>query len=290
MLVQQMVNGITLGSIYALMAIGYAMVFSLLELINFSHGQIFMLGAFIGLYSAKLISGNFIVILSVAVVLTAIAGISVERIAVSPLRKKGAPKVSSLISTLAIGIIIENLVLVICGSRFQGFKPPFEVKYFDILGVRISSLEVVIIILSLLLMMVISIFMYKTKYGMAIRSCSQDIETTSLMGVNVNIFIAATFAVGSMLAAVAGVLIGYYYNFVEPSMGAIVGMKGFTASVLGGRGMISGGVLGGFVLGILESLGTMIFTAQYRDTIAFTVLILILLFKPDGLLGKRRNR
>jgi branched-chain amino acid transport system permease protein len=290
MLIQQIVNGITLGSIYALMAIGYAMVFSLLELINFSHGQIFMLGAFLGLYTMRLISGNFIVILGVAVVLTALAGICVERIAVSPLRKKGAPKVSSLITTLSMGIIIENLVLVICGSRFQGFKPPFEVKYFDIYGIRISSLEIVIIALALSLMVVISLFMYKTKYGMAIRGCSQDIETTSLMGVNVNIFIAATFGVGSMLAAAAGILIGYYYNFVEPSMGAIVGMKGFTASVLGGRGMISGGVLGGFVLGILESLGTMVFTAQYRDTIAFTVLILILLFKPDGLLGKRRDK
>ena len=287
MFLQQITNGVVLGSIYALMAIGYAMVFSLLELINFSHGQVFMFGAYIGLYASKLISDNVLVVFGVAMLAATALGIGVQQIAVGPLRKKAAPKVSSLITTLAMGIIIENAVLIIFGSKFQGFKPPFAVRYLDIGGVRISSLEIVIIALSLFLMVAISLFMYKTKYGMTIRACSQDSEITSLMGVNVGSVISATFAVGSLLAAVAGVLIGYYYNFVEPSMGAIVGLKGFTASVLGGRGMISGGVVGGLVLGIVESLGTMIFSAQYRDSISFTILILILLFKPEGLLGKR---
>ncbi len=290
MLLQQIINGVVLGSIYALMAIGYAMVFSLLELINFSHGQVFMFGAYIGLYTAKLISGSIVAIFGVAMLVTTILGISIQQIAVAPLRKKGAPKVSSLITTLAMGIIIENSVLVLFGSKFQGFKPPFAVTYLDLYGIRISSLEIVIILLSIVLMALISLFMYRTKYGMSIRACSQDIEMTSLMGVDVNVVVSATFAVGSILAAVAGILIGYYYNFVEPSMGSIVGLKGFTASVLGGRGMISGGVLGGLVLGVVESLGTMAFSAQYRDSIAFTLLILILLFKPEGLLGKRRAR
>jgi branched-chain amino acid transport system permease protein len=290
MFLQQIINGIVLGSIYALMAIGYAMVFSLLELINFSHGQVFMFGAYIGLYASKLVPGNILAIFGISMMAATIVGIGVHRIAVSPLRKRSGPKVSSLITTLAMGIIIENAVLVIFGSKFQGFKPPFTVHYLDIYGIRISSLEIIIILLSLGLMILISLFMYKTKYGMTIRACSQDMEITSLMGVNVNTIVSATFAVGSILAAVAGVLIGYYYNFVEPSMGAIVGLKGFTASVLGGRGMISGGALGGLVLGIIESLGTMAFSAQYRDSIAFTLLILILLFKPEGLLGKRKTR
>jgi branched-chain amino acid transport system permease protein len=288
MFLQQITNGVVLGSIYALMAIGYAMVFSLLELINFSHGQVFMFGAYIGLYASKLIADNVLVVFGVAMLVASVLGMAVQQIAVGPLRKRGASKVSSLITTLAMGIIIENAVLIIFGSKFQGFKPPFAVRYLDIVGIRISSLEIVIIALSIFLMIAISLFMYRTKYGMTIRACSQDSEITSLMGVNVGTVISATFAVGSLLAAVAGVLIGYYYNFVEPSMGAIVGLKGFTASVLGGRGMISGGVVGGLVLGIVESLGTMIFSAQYRDSISFTILILILLFKPEGLLGKRR--
>lgn len=290
MILQQIVNGITLGSIYALMAIGYAMVFSLLELINFSHGQIFMLGAYIGLYLMRLIDSSFLFVFVLAILCTGIAGIGVERLAIKPLRERNASKVAALITTLGLGIFIENTVLLVCGSDFKAFKPPFAIKYFEVLGARISSLELLIIFLSLFLMIVLNVFIFKTKHGVAIRACSQDVDTTSLMGINVSTVIASTFCVGSILAAAAGILVGFYYNFIEPSMGAIVGMKGFTASVLGGRGLISGGVLGGLVLGILESLGTTLFTAQYRDIISFGVLIAILLVKPEGILGKKRSK
>ena len=290
MLLQYIVNGITLGSIYALMAIGYAMVFSILELINFSHGQVFMLGGIFGFYALQLIPGPAALGLLAAVLLTGVVGIGVEQVAIRPLRNRKASTISALITTLGMGIFIENIVLIVSGSDYKSFEAPFEVHSLEFLGTRITTLELLIVGLSIALMLILNFFIFKTKYGQAIRACSQDIETTSLMGINVNSVISITFATGAMLAAVAGILIGFYYGFVEPAMGSLVGLKGFTASVLGGRGMISGGVLGGIVLGLLESLGSMIFTAQYRDIIAFIVLILMLLIKPEGILGKRRAK
>lgn len=286
-IIQHIVNGIIVGSIYALMAIGFAMVFSLLGLINFSHGQIFMLGGFIALFVTRYISGNLFIVLFLTLALISVVGIGVEKIAIRPLRDRKAARASSLITTLGVGIFIENMVIVIYGADHQSFRPPFPVRFFNVHGVFISSLDIIIIVITLLLLVLISLLMYKTKYGAVIRACSQDFEATSLMGVNVNRIIAGVFAIGSMLAALGGILIGYYFNSVDPGMGTIVGMKGFTASVLGGTGMISGAVVGGIVLGMLESIGAAIFTAQFRDIIAFTALILILLFKPEGLLGKK---
>ena len=288
-MIQHVVNGLIVGSIYALMAIGFAMVFSLLGLINFSHGQIFMLGSFIALFVTRYISGNLFIVLFLTMVFISVVGIGVERIAIRPLRERKAARASSLITTLGVGIFIENMIIVIYGADHQSFRPPFAVRFFNIHGVFISSLDIIIVVTTLVLLILISLLMYKTKYGTVIRACSQDFEATSLMGVNVGRIIAGVFAIGSIFAAIGGILIGYYFNSVDPGMGTIVGLKGFTASVLGGTGMISGAVLGGIVLGLLESVGAAIFTAQYRDIIAFASLILILLFKPEGLLGKRKG-
>jgi branched-chain amino acid transport system permease protein len=289
LLVQQLINGITLGSIYALIAVGYAMVFSLLELINFAHGSIFMVGAFAGLL---LITGShlpFPLAFVLAMVVTGAVGIMVERTAVSPLRRRSAPRVASLISTIGMGILIENLALLTMGTEIRPFPKPFATRSFDVLGARVSSLELVILALSIGLMVLLQLFVRGTRIGTALRACAQDLETTELMGVNTNVVIAVTFGVGSALAASAGILVGMYYNFVEPTMGTMAGIKGFVASVLGGRGLIAGGVLGGLVLGVVESLGVAIISAGYRDVIAFAILILILLFKPAGLLGSAQR-
>ena len=288
MLLQHIANGIIVGSIYALMAIGFAIVFSLLGLINFSHGQVFMFGAFIALHFTRTISSNVFIVLFLTSVVVSVLGIGIERIAIRPLRERKAPRASGLITTLAFGIFIENLVVILFSANPQPFRPPFSVRFHEIHGVFISSLEIFILLFTLVLFVVITLIMRKTKFGVAVRACAQDFEITSLMGINVNRVIAGVFAMGAMLAAVGGILIGYYFRFVEPGMGSIVGLKGFTASVLGGTGMVSGAVLGGYVLGVLESLGAAATTAQYRDIIAFTVLILILLFKPEGILGKKR--
>lgn len=290
MIMQQIVNGITLGSLYSLMAIGYAMVFSLLQLINFAHGQIFMMGSFFGLYLLNYTDLNPIVAFILALIITGILGILVEKTAVAHLRKRKASKVSSLISTLGVGTFLQNFALIVFGSSIKTFEAPFPIINYEIFGVIISSIEIVILLLSIILVIILNIFIYKTKYGVALRSCAQDIDTTQLMGVNANNMIALTFSIGSILAAAAGILVGIYYNSVEPSMGAIVGLKGFIASVLGGVGMISGGMLGGFILGVLENLGTAIFTAQYRDIISFTVLIIVLLIRPEGILGKKGGK
>jgi branched-chain amino acid transport system permease protein len=283
---QQLINGVTLGSVYGLIAVGYALVFSILEIINFAHGAVFMLGAFSGYFlfmaGVPLVPG-----LGLAMIITGFVGLMVERAAIRPLRARKAGRVSSLISTLGMGILLENTALLTFGSEIRAFPKPFKQAFVSLGSAHISTLEIAILALAVVLMIGLSLFVTRTKIGTALRACAQDMDVAELMGVNTNTIIGLTFFVGSALAAAAGVLIGMNYNLVQPAMGTMAGIKGFTASVLGGRGLISGAVVGGFVLGIAESLGAAYVHSGYRDAIAFGLLVIILIVKPTGLLGGR---
>jgi branched-chain amino acid transport system permease protein len=283
-LLQQVVNGLTLGSSYALIALGYTMVYGVLRLINFAHGEIYMVGAFIGLTASQIAGLPFAAAMVIAMAGAAVVGVVVERIAYRPLRK--APRLAALISAIGMSIFLRNLALAVMGPQTRAFPIPFEVKQFTTGRLRISSFDVLILLTSVGLMLGLHFLVHKTKIGKAMRATAEDKETASLMGISVNRVIAFTFAIGSALAASAGVLIGMNFNAVDPSMGMMPGLKGFTAAVLGGVGSIPGAMLGGILLGMAEVMGVALLKSEWRDAIAFGILALVLLVKPSGILGR----
>ncbi|EEG77335.1 branched-chain amino acid ABC transporter permease [Dethiobacter alkaliphilus] len=282
---QQLVNGIVLGSTYALIALGYTMVYGIAELINFAHGEIYMFGAFVGMIMVTIVGLPFLPALVIAMLAAALLGVTVEFIAYRPLRKSS--RLAALISAIGASIFLQNAALLRWGPQSQGFPRPFEVNQIMVAGVRISSLQIYILVISLVLMVALHFLITKTKIGKAMRATAQDKETAALMGINVNRVISFTFAIGSALGAAAGVMVGIYFNSVSPMMGLLPGLKGFVAAVLGGIGNIPGAMLGGIILGIAETMGVAYGDSRYRDAIAFAILIIVLLFKPSGLLGKQ---
>lgn len=283
-MLQQVVNGLTLGSSYALIALGYTMVYGVLRLINFAHGEIYMAGAFIGLMASQVAGLPFAVAMLTAMAGAAVVGVIVERIAYRPLRK--APRLAVLISAIGMSIFLRNLALALMGPQTRAFPIPFEVKQLHVGKLRISSFDVLILLTSVGLMIGLHFLVQKTKIGKAMRAVAEDKETASLMGISVNRIIAFTFAIGSALAAAAGVLIGMNFNAVDPSIGMMPGLKGFTAAVLGGVGSIPGAMLGGLLLGMAEVMGVALLRSEWRDAIAFGILALVLLVKPSGILGR----
>lgn len=282
---QQLVNGIVLGSTYALIALGYTMVYGIAELINFAHGEIYMFGAFVGMMMVTIVGLPFLWALLIAMLAAALLGVTVEFIAYRPLRKSS--RLAALISAIGASIFLQNAALLRWGPQSQAFRPPFSVSAVHLPGgAQISSLQIYILVISLALMVGLHFLITKTKIGRAMRATAQDKETASLMGVNVNRIISFTFAVGSALGAAAGVMVGIYFNSVSPMMGLLPGLKGFVAAVLGGIGNIPGAMLGGVILGVAETMGVAYGDSRYRDAIAFAILIIVLLFKPSGLLGK----
>lgn len=289
--IQQIINGLSVGSIYALIALGYTMVYGIIKLINFAHGDVFMVGAFAGLYIAKGLEQYnlppvvvFLIALVFSMAFSAILGMVIERIAYRPLRN--ASRISILITAVGVSFLLENGGIFIVGPQPKGFPEIIAKKQFEILGLQIDSNQIMILLITVLLMVVLQYIVQKTKTGKAMRAVSFDMEAARLMGINVDRTISSTFAIGSALAAAAGVIFGMTYNSVDPLMGMLPGLKAFVAAVLGGIGSIPGALVGGLLLGTVETGVSSVGYSMWRDGVAFAVLILILIFKPSGLFGK----
>jgi len=286
-LVQQLINGLSLGSLYALIAIGYTMVYGILRLINFAHGDLLMVAAYVGVMGVGLFSWPWPVAFGLAVGLTGLLGVLLERGAYRPLRR--APRISLLISAIAASFLLENLALVIAGGRPKPFPVPAAFTgVFAWGGLFIPCLSLLIPLVTALLLILLFFIVYRTRTGRAMRAIAQDLETVSLLGIDVNRIIAFTFLTGSLLAGAGGLLWAMKYPQVNPFMGILPGLKAFIAAVLGGIGNLTGAVLGGLILGLLEILIVALFPswAGYRDALAFALLILLLLARPTGLLGE----
>lgn len=291
--IQQLINGISVGSIYALIALGYTMVYGIIKLINFAHGDVFMVGSFIGLFSAKFMAGAglppaLVLILSLAISMTlaALLGISVERLAYKPLRK--STRIAALITAIGVSFLLEYTMVLLFGPQAKGFPDILTKKQYQLFGtsIQVDSNQILILITTVILMIVLQYIVHYTKTGKAMRAVSFDQEAARLMGINVDRTISATFAIGSALAAAAGVIFGMTYNSVDPLMGVMPGLKAFVAAVLGGIGSIPGALVGGLLLGTVETEISSLGYSSWRDGVAFAVLILILIFRPSGLFGK----
>jgi branched-chain amino acid transport system permease protein len=283
---QQIINSFSLGSMYALIAIGYTMVYGVLRLINFAHGDIMMVGVYFAFFAMSVFALPFGFAVIVAVGGAVVVGILIDKIAYKPLRK--APRISLLITAIGMSFFLENIVNVLYGSTPIAFSvPDFFSQTYDFSGVIVTPTVIIVPIVTLILMMGILYILYRTKYGMAIRALAFDVETVKLMGIDANKIIMLVFAVGSGLAAVGGVFWGINYPTIEPLMGVLIGLKAFAAAVLGGIGSVVGALLGGLILGFTEVLFVAFMPEYggYKDAIAFIFLILVLLFRPAGIMG-----
>ena len=297
---QQIINGLTLGSVYAIVALGYTMVYGIIQLINFAHGELVMLGAMVAFSVIGALAGTALppVLIVIAGVVAAVpacmlVGYAMERIAYRPLRN--APRLAPLITAIGISIILQHLALLIWGRSPLAFPQIIPLVSFTIGGAIITGVQIAIIAISLLMMGVLTLVVYHTKLGIAMRATSQNPQVAGLMGIDIDRIISFTFIVGAALAAVAGVMVGTYYGIAHYTMGSLLGMKAFSAAVLGGIGNLAGAMLGGILLGIVEALGAgyigsltnNVFGSNYQDVFAFLVLIGVLVLRPSGLLGER---
>lgn len=286
-------DGLFVGSFYALIALGYSMVYGIIKLLNFAHGDLYMLGAFIGFsvlaslggIPATLSLGALVVVMMLSMVLTGTAGVIIERLAYRPLR--GAPRLAVLITAVGASFTLEYGVAAIAGPNPRGFPIRLGGDVFMVLGARVTLPQIVLMLIAGLLMLALDTYIRKTSTGRAMRSISLDMKGSLLMGVNVNAVISRTFFIGSALAGAAGVMAGAYYGKIDFLMGFIIGLKAFTAAVIGGIGNIRGAMLGGLVLGLVEAFGSELVGGQWRDAFAFGVLILFLTLRPTGILGER---
>ncbi|MCL2243543.1 MAG: branched-chain amino acid ABC transporter permease [Treponema sp.] len=287
---QQLINGLSLGSIYALIALGYTMVYGIVLLINFAHGDILMVGAYTAFFVLSAIGAGplgMLLAFVVSMIVCASLGVTIERFAYRPLR--ASPRLNSLITAIAISLILENgaRVLPFIGPNPRQFPRPAVININILDELSISNIQVIVIILSALLMLALNYIVNYTKRGKAMRAVSFDLQAASLMGISANKIISFTFALGSVLAAAGGVLYASAYPQVNPLMGMMPGLKAFVAAVLGGIGSIPGAMLGGFILGIAETFTKGFISSQFSDAISFSILIIVLLFKPTGILGKK---
>lgn len=301
-LVQQLVNGLILGSIYALIALGYTMVYGILGLINFAHGEIVMIGAMVTITCLNLLLGAGIDLpplllvaasLLMAVPVCALLGAGIERVAYRPLRH--APRLAPLITAIGMSIVLQNLAMMVWGRQYVAFPAILPAAPHQFLGASITTLQILIVLLAAGLMLALMLLVNRTRLGRAMRATAQSPQVAQLMGVNINHVIAMTFVLGSCLGAVAGVMVSANYGQAHAYMGFMLGLKAFSAAVLGGIGNLAGAVIGGLLLGIIESLGAGyigdltggFLGSQYQDVFAFMVLILVLVFRPSGLMGER---
>ena len=296
--IQQIINGLVLGSIYALVALGYTMVYGIMGLINFAHGEVVMIGAMVALFVIKALPGLpvFVAVplaLVVAASVCMAVGFTIERVAYRPLRR--APKLAPLITAIGVSIILQNLAMLIWGRNYHAFPPILPTSDHEIFGATITSLQIVIIVVAALMMAGLTLLIQRTRLGRAMRATSENPPIAQLMGVNINQIISATFVIGSALAAVAGLMVSANYSIAHYYMGFMLGLKAFTAAVLGGIGNLAGAMLGGLLLGIIEALGAGyigdltggFLGSHYQDIFAFFVLIGVLVFRPSGLIGER---
>ena len=285
-LLQQAVNGISLGSIYALIALGYTMVYGVINLINFAHGEVLMVGAYIGLYLTSVLGLPFLPALLLAMVLSGVLGMVIEKVAYKPLRN--GTRISALITAIAVSLFMQYGMMYFVGPESRTYKDLLPSKQIDLFstGALIDIKSFYIIFITLIMMLLLMYLTKFTKMGKSMRALSQDRDAAELMGINVNQTISYTFFIGSALAGAAGVLIGVYYSTINPLMGATPGLKAFVSAVIGGIGIIPGAVFGGFFLGIVETAVSALGGSLYKDAVAFFILIVFLLVKPSGLLGK----
>ncbi|MBK5108543.1 MAG: branched-chain amino acid ABC transporter permease [Anaerolineales bacterium] len=294
---QNVVNALQLGSFYALIALGYSMVYGVLLLFNFAHGDVFMVGAYIGLFIATgllafltltsvVLPGWLVLVLTIllAMFLTSFVGITIERIGYRPLRN--APRASAAITGLMIGIILETSNLALLGAERFKFPTLIETATYQIGGVSITNKKIMIVVVAILMMLALHQFVQRTKWGMAMRATAYDFVVVPLMGVSINRIAALTFALGSGLAATAGILYSIAYPVMDPYMGITLGWKAFVAAILGGRGSILGAAIAGFMLGFIEIFVAAFFPSTLRDLIAYSIILLILVFRPHGLFGE----
>jgi branched-chain amino acid transport system permease protein len=287
-LLQQLVNAVQLGSIYALVALGYSMVYGVLFMVNFAHGDVFMIGAFVAFFAATLLKLPFVPTLLLSMLGTALLGMSIERIAYRPLRN--APKLSVVITALGVGLFLEYITLASLGPWRRTLPPLLPEQIYEVHGVRISILQLIIIGVSIGLMIILDFVVGRTEEGMAMRAIAYDRFAVPLMGIPVNRIITLTFAIGSALAAAGGTLFSIAYPIIEPMMGMMIGWKAFIAAVLGGIGSIRGAVAGAFLLGLVEIGAGAIFPSRLRDLISFAVVWIILMIRPTGLFGVARRQ
>lgn len=282
---QQLINGVSVGSIFALVALGYTMVYGIIKLINFAHGDIYMLGAYVGFMASTSFGLGFFPTLILAMVVCMIVGVIIEKIAYKPLRN--ASRITSLITAIGVSLLLEYVMMYFMGPDLRTYPADFFPKVmYEFAGLQISNHQLFIIATSIILMIALQLIVKKTKMGKAMRAVSTDPDAAQLMGINVNHTISFTFAIGSALAGAAGVMIGMYYNSINPLMGMIPGLKAFIAAVFGGIGIIPGAMLGGVSIGVLETLASGYGLSMIKDAVVYLILIVILIIKPSGLLGK----
>jgi branched-chain amino acid transport system permease protein len=289
-ILQQCINGLQLGAVYALIALGYTMVYGVLRLINFAHGDIFMLGAFIAYYLISRLNLPIYLVFALTMICTALAGYIIEKVAYKPLRN--APKISLLITAVGVSLFLEYFLSLkaIFTPNYIAFPRPFEVEAFDVLLFTVTNVQLIIFAITGASLGLLYLLIYRTKQGHAMRAVSFDQEIASLMGINIDATISLTFVVGAALAGVGGILYGIAYPQINVFMGVMPGIKSFIAAVLGGIGIIHGAVLGGFIIGLSEVFVSAFLSSTFRDGVIFVILFLVLLLKPTGIFGKRIDK
>ena len=298
-LAQQLINGLVIGGVYALIAIGYTMVYGVLSMLNFAHGEIYMIGGFTGWWVLQIFAVNNTPVINAALLISlmivismgasAFLGVAVERIAYRPLR--GAPRMNLLLSSLGVSIFIQNAILYFQGAKVKVFHTahliPSAFQSFEVGGIVISFMRLFVILICFALMFCLTLLIKKTDIGKSIRATAQDIEAAAFMGIDTNKMIVIVFLIGSALGGAAGILVSLLFTQVDYYVGFQAGLKGFTAAVLGGIGSIPGAMAGGLLLGVSEAVAVTFFPSAYKDVVAFTILILVLIFRPQGLLGEK---
>ncbi|WP_300459375.1 branched-chain amino acid ABC transporter permease [Desulfobacula sp.] len=296
---QQAINGITIGGVYALIAIGYTMVYGVLSMLNFAHGELYMIGGFTGWWVLQIFSINHVPVMNAALLISlmivlsmavsALLGLAIERIAYRPLRK--APRMNLLLSSLGVSIFIQNFILYFQGAKVKVFHIshliPEGIRTFHVGGVVISFMRIIVILACFFLMVILTLIIKKTNIGKSIRATAQDIEAAAFMGIDTDKIIVIVFLIGSALGGAAGILVSLLFTQVDYYVGFQAGLKGFTAAVLGGIGSIPGAMAGGLLLGICEAMAVTFFPSAYKDVVAFAILIAVLIFRPQGLMGER---
>jgi len=282
-----LVNGFIAGSIYALVAVGYTLIYGILKFINFAHGEIFMLGAYGAFFLVVRCKINIFIAFPLTMFLVALAGVIIERLAYRPLRN--ASRLVTLLSAIGISICLQNIVALFFGNEMRSIRQGIIKPGWNVLGATITQNQVVIFAAACLQMVFLHLFLMRTKFGKAIRATAEDLKSAEILGINIDEVIAVTFALSSALAAVAGILVSFEQDMV-PTMGIMTGLKAFTAAVVGGIGNVPGAMLGGIAIGLIENLGIAVIPSGYKDLIAFSILILMLMFRPIGLFGNLRER
>ncbi|MCB2298854.1 branched-chain amino acid ABC transporter permease [Clostridium tagluense] len=285
-LLQQLINGLTLGSIYALIALGYTMVYGVINLINFAHGDIYMLGAYIGFAITTFLHISFFSALLITMLLCAILGVVLEKVAYKPIRK--STRIAALITAISVSLFLEYGTMYFVKAETRTFPEVIASESLKLFNgsIVVNTIEIYIILTTIVLVVLLQYIIHRTKMGKAMRAVAMDKEAAQYMGISIDKTVSFTFAIGSALAGAAGVLVGVYYNSINPLMGVIPGLKAFIAAVIGGIGIIPGAMIGGYFLGMTETMVSAYGGSLYKDGVAFAILILVLLIKPNGLLGR----